>query len=136
MSQPQWMRIDIDALEHPPLHLVPEDRCCFLREYTPGGGFSASVGNDDILNFKMHPNLRGTSQWPYKERAARKFAEELAVLFRDLTLTAFVLPTSRTIDDPEFDPRFDMMLGHLATRCHQSRGRQSDQEAEEHASAA
>jgi hypothetical protein len=117
MSQPQWMRIDIDALEHPPLHLVAEDRCCFLREYTAGGGFRASTGNDDILNFKKNPNLRGTSQWPHKERAARKFAEELAVLFGDATLQACVLPSSKTVDDPEFDPRFDMMLGHLLTRC-------------------
>ena len=39
------------------------------------------------------------------------------MLFGNLTLSIYVLPSSKTADDPEFDPRFDMMLDHLRTRC-------------------
>lgn len=117
MSQTTWIKIDIGTLDNPPRYLEAGDWCCFLREYTSHGGFDNSVGNDDISNFKKNPQLAGSSQWKWKEYAANKFAQELAALFRDKIFHVCVMPSSKIKGDPEYDPRFDMMLKKLKLIC-------------------
>jgi hypothetical protein len=117
MTPPRWIKIDIEKLENPPLHLEAEDWCCFLREYTSGAGFSASIANNDISNFKKSSDRRGTQQWLWKEKAAHKFADELSSLFKERTWHVCAMPSSKTTDDPEYDPRFDIMLYHLKSLC-------------------
>jgi hypothetical protein len=58
-------------------YLESTDRCYFLREYTPGGGFEASDTNNLVLNLKKDPKHRGQPAWPYKLRAIDQCATEL-----------------------------------------------------------
>lgn len=117
MNQTSWIKIDIGTLDNPPRYLEAGDWCCFLREYTSRGGFGVSMGNDDIINFKKRPQLAGSPQWKYKEYAAGKFAKELSTLFSDKPYYVSIMPSSKAKGDPEYDPRFDIMLAKLRSIC-------------------
>ena len=106
-----WTLVDLDVQPRP-VFLRPGDICYFAREYTSEGGYKASTANNLINNFKKDPSKRGTNQWFYKERAAKQFAEELAESLPDDCHIA-VIPTSKPDGHPEYDPRFDMMLGNF-----------------------
>lgn len=109
-----WNKIDLDV-EPRPAFLRPGDECYYARDYTPKGGYAASDANQFISNFKKDPSKKGTSQWYWKERDAERFALELAgFLPKDCSIA--VIPTSKPDDHPEYDPRFDMMLGVLLAR--------------------
>ena len=117
MTQSIWMKIDREQLENPPALLTPEDECYFLREYTAGGGYAASVGNQLIENFKKKRETEGTAQWTWKKRAARQFARELADLLGDEQATLVAIPPSKVRDDDAFDPRFDLLAENLREFC-------------------
>lgn len=106
-----WNRIDLDV-EPRPVFLRPGDQCYYAREYISEGGWQASQANQLISNFKKDPSKRHTYQWPHKQRAARQFAEELAGFIPEGS-SIMVIPTSKPDDHPEYDPRFDMMIGTL-----------------------
>lgn len=106
-----WNKIDLDV-EPRPVFLRPGDDCYYAREYISEGGYKASKSNQLILNFKKSPDKRGTGEWYWKEKAAGQFARELAD-FLPADLCIAVIPTSKPDDHPEYDQRFDMMLGTL-----------------------
>jgi len=104
----------IDDLTRPDhYYLTADDVCFFLGEYTAKKGFSFSPTNNLIYNFKKPMSKRGTSQWPYKQRAI----EAAAAAFRaalddgDLDAITFVpVPPSKAKNDPLYDDRLIRML--------------------------
>jgi len=110
VSDRLWKKID--AVEDPPFYLESDDTCYYARERLSHGAYTASEANNLISNLKKHPNTRGTNQWKYKIRAARQFAQEISQVLPQGIAIAF-LPTSKTKDDPEYDPRFDMTIAEL-----------------------
>lgn len=119
MSTPMWKKMD--AVEAPPWHLLPEDLqvCYFARDYVSHGGFKASEANGLITNLKKPISTRGTNQWYYKEQAITKFATELADWLGsgDDEFHIAQIPSSKRRDDPEYDPRLDMVLQRFCVRC-------------------
>jgi len=105
--------------------LEPTDECYFLREYTAGAGYQASDTNDLIFNFKKPPDRRrNQSEWRHKERAIRRFADELhAALNNDwLSIATLVpMPPSKAKNDPNYDDRMVQLLRHI-----ESSGRRLD----------
>lgn len=94
-------------------YLTPDDNCYFLGEYTARRGYAFSPTNNLILNFKKSVALRGTAQWPYKERAI----QEAAAAFRSAlnsewlkTATMVPMPPSKANTDPLYDDRLLRML--------------------------
>ena len=111
-----WKKIDL--VEAPPVHLDETDDCYYARDYVAGGGYGASKANSLINNFKKPRSCQGDQlQWGYKLRDAKRFAAELSELLPKSVVVA-AIPSSRTIDDPEYDPRMEMMLEELQRlRC-------------------
>ena len=102
-----WKRIDI--VENPPSYLVPEDICFYARDYIPGVGYSASEANNLMNNFKKPKSTQDTAEWEYKKLAIQQLANELSEI---LPAGARIcsIPSSRTKQDPDYDPRFDMLF--------------------------
>jgi hypothetical protein len=104
----------IDELTRPDhSYLTPEDTCYFLGEYSARKGFAFSPTNNLVINFKKPPTVRGTAQWPHKERAIA----ETATAFRNALpaealnqLTFVPIPPSKTKTDPLYDDRMVQML--------------------------
>lgn len=111
---PLWNKIDLDV-EPRPFHLCAGDNCFYARDYISEGGYKASDANQFISNFKKDPSKRGTGQWFYKQRDAKRFASELEGILPKACHIA-VIPTSKPDGHPEYDPRFDMMLDELRGR--------------------
>lgn len=106
-----WKKID--AVEDFPVYLRrDQDECFYARDYISHGGYTASEANSLISNLKKAPSTRGTLQWKHKIRAAHKFASEIVSVLPDGATITFI-PTSKTPDDPEYDPRFDMVAENL-----------------------
>jgi len=99
-------------LDRPTL-LPQEDKCFFAREYISRGGHQASPTNSLIMNFKKKPNLRGTTQWDYKLKAIQQFAQELSIFLPNSIVIA-PIPSSKTCDHDDYDPRMDMLLNKLS----------------------
>ena len=93
-------------------HLIPEDECYYLGEYTSRGGPLYSRTNQIVLNFKKSLARRDKSDWHYKGRAIRTIARLFSTLnsaFRRDAL--FVpIPPSKAKDDPGYDDRMTQML--------------------------
>jgi len=109
----------MDQVESPPCYLTPDDcrNCLYARDYVAGGGYAASTANQLIVNLKKKPALRGTNQWPHKINALCQFADEVASLFkRESRAHIACIPGSKSKDDPEYDPRMDLMLERLSSR--------------------
>ncbi|MFC2015024.1 hypothetical protein ACFLUP_03430 [Chloroflexota bacterium] len=110
MAGNYWMRIDM--VENPPSYLVPDDVCYYARDYTTEGGFSASVANNLINNFKKEKRTQGTLEWKYKEGAVTQLAREISITLPD-GATVCSIPPSKSRDDPDFDPRYDMLFAQV-----------------------
>ncbi len=98
---------DLERPDH--WHLEADDQCAFFGEYTPREGWRYSATNQLILNLKKRPSVaRGTPQWPHKLKAIRDVA---AAIRSSLTPEALAtslfapIPSSKTPDHPDFDPR-------------------------------
>lgn len=107
MTQVRLTQID-EAYRGDHYHLERTDQCYFLREYTSGGGWSASDTNSLISNLKKSPSKRGTQEWKYKVRAMTTAASELSIglnpdWLKDATLVP--IPPSKAKSDPEYDDR-------------------------------
>jgi hypothetical protein len=109
-----WKRIEISTLEHPPALLGADDICYYARDYISKGGYKSSEANQLILNLKKDISKKGTHEWQYKIRAIKQFSTELAGgLLQDYAV-AFI-PTSKLIDDPACDPRWEILKDELAS---------------------
>ena len=88
-------------------YLLPDDDWLFLGEYTARAGYSFSVTNDLILNFKKSFEKEGLPEWPYKERAIQQAPQCFhAALLAELdTLTFVPIPPSKAKDNPLYDAR-------------------------------
>ncbi len=101
-------------------YLDADDQCYFIGEYTARRGYKFSESNNLIYNLKKNPQLRGTNQWYWKERAIGDAAGMLrAVLTTDtnrewLTHATLVpIPPSKAIGDPLYDDRMLRVLQKL-----------------------
>jgi hypothetical protein len=98
--------------------LTEGDRCFFLGDYTARKGFAYSVTNNLIINFKKPMSVRGTPQWPHKERAIAEAAGALANALgpKNLQNLTFVpVPPSKAKTDPMYDDRVRRMLFAMGT---------------------
>ena len=91
--------------------------CTYARIRLPGG-YSESTANHLICNLKIPVGVRvsNPSRWLHKVRATRQFASELKDLLigaADLNVPICFLPTSKKSDDPDYDPRWDMVAEAL-----------------------
>jgi hypothetical protein len=104
----------IDDLTRPDhSYLTAADDCYFLGEYTARKGFAFSTANNLILNFKKSMDRRGTSQWPWKERAIAEAAAALRAALNNEFLnvaTLMPIPPSKAKSDPLHDDRMLRML--------------------------
>jgi hypothetical protein len=112
-----WKKLD--QVENPPARLDASDVCFYARDYASGRNFEYSEANNLIINFKKSVSTRGTAQWYYKERAIKRFAQELASLLGSTSAELFVapIPPSKRRDDPAYDPRLDMVLEQVTHQC-------------------
>ena len=108
-----WQRIDINVVENPPARLEEDDDCYYAREYISGGGYQASLANDLISNLQKPRSTENTQQWQYKIGAAHQFARELSGVIPDAATVACI-PSSKQLDDPQYDPRLDMTMRELS----------------------
>jgi hypothetical protein len=100
-----WKKIEVGAVFGDyPLHLEANDSCYYAMDYLAGGGWNASEANGLINNFKKSVSKRGTNQWPHKLRAIERFGIGLARILPPNCVIA-PLPTSKAINDPEYDDR-------------------------------
>ena len=86
-------------------HLMPEDECAYLREYTSGAGWRGGETNQQISNLKKK---RGQGGYQYKGGAIALCAREMfASLSVDWlrTGTLVPIPPSKVRGDPEHDAR-------------------------------
>lgn len=110
----------MDAVEGPPCFLRDVDlkSCVYARDYISRGGFKASEANGLVSNLKKGIATKGTSQWYWKERAVEQFASELLSLFGTSPQPFHLvpIPSSKRRDDPEYDPRLDMVVRQVCSR--------------------
>lgn len=101
-------------------HLVDDDLCYHYGEYTSGGGFQASVTNQQIWNLKNKPTS-GDAQLYYKGRAIEYWAKMIAdTLDLDAVAgnTTFVpMPCSKPDDHADYDDRMLKILNKLRRKC-------------------
>lgn len=108
----------LDNDEYP--HLADDDLCYHYGEYTSGGGFQASVTNQQILNLKKKPTS-GDAQLYYKGRAVEYWAKiitdtlDLAAVAGNTTFVP--MPCSKPDDHPEYDDRMLKILNKLRAKC-------------------
>lgn len=104
----------IDDLTRPDhFYLSATDDCYFLGEYTARKGYAFSPANNLILNFKKAMDKRGTSQWPWKERAIQHAAAAFRAAINNEFLnvaTLVPIPPSKAKTDPLYDDRMTRML--------------------------
>jgi hypothetical protein len=119
MSGHMWKKLELEVVENPPNRIEATDSCYYARDYASGKNYTYSQANDLIHNFKKPVSTKGTPQWQYKLKAIETFAQELASWLKAIEFDFFVtaIPTSKHRNDPEYDPRFDLMLARLAVLC-------------------
>lgn len=107
-----WQKLECGPNGDWPIYLSADDICYFAREFISHGGYTAGVGNDVISNFKKQVSYKGTPSWKYKLAAIEQFAKELDMLIPDnVYITS--MPSSKTPDHPEYDPRLEQTLDKL-----------------------
>ena len=109
----EWTRFD-PVLDRPSNLEGPAEHCYYARERISKGNWNACPTNNLISNFKMEPAVRRSNphRWKHKGNAVAQFAQELRRLLPNGFAIA-AIPTSKTRDDDEFDPRFDMLFDCL-----------------------
>jgi hypothetical protein len=109
LSKPRLQKIDASNLvDHS--RLTNADECYFLREYTARGGYTASETNDLISNLKKVPGVASQGELHWKEKAVRRFADELTGALSEgwRTGATFVpIPGSKARSDPHYDNRME-----------------------------
>ena len=110
MASGKWIKVD-KVLEHRPYWIDVDNDLVFYMHEKLKGGYELSPVNQKIVNFKHKREKFGTGCWKHKIAACQEFAEDLATLDSDVVITA--IPTSKHLDDPDFDPRFKMLFNKL-----------------------
>lgn len=94
-------------------HLVATDEAYYLGEYTARQGYSFSVTNNLVLNFKKSVTLRDSPQWKWKGRAISEAATAFGAALNQEWLngaTLVPIPPSKAENDPLHDDRVIQML--------------------------
>lgn len=111
MTRP--IQLDNDSYRY----LDDGDYCYHFLEYTSGGGFRVSQGNQQILNLKKRPN--STDNELYYKRKAVEFWGDLLSTELNLAVSAtnstFVpMPCSKPIGHQDYDDRMLRVLRRMA----------------------
>ena len=108
---------DLTRSDH--VYLTEDDKCYFIGEYTARQGFSYSVTNDLIQNFKKSMDRRDLPEWRYKVKAIRTAAVAFRTALGPLnqeglnSLTFVPVPPSKTRNNPLYDDRMVKMLNAI-----------------------
>lgn len=100
-------------------YLTPDDKCFYLREYTPRAGHSFSETNQLIINFKKTVDRKGKPEWYHKEKAIKQITTELAVSFKVESwqkATLVPIPPSKTKSSSLYDNRMTEVLNGIGAR--------------------
>jgi hypothetical protein len=105
---------EIDELTRPDhSHLLDEDECYHLGEYTARMGFAFSTTNDLVQNFKKPVARKNLPEYVHKDRAlasiARAFRETINPEFLEQA-TLVPIPPSKCKTDAEYDDRMVRMV--------------------------
>lgn len=97
-------------------YLDSDDRCIYMGEYEPGGGYGVSATNQLIFNFKKSPAAKNNpSEYQHKIAAIRNIAACLTGLIGKYNDFLFVpVPPSKAAGHPEYDDR----LVKVFEQCH------------------
>ncbi len=107
---PIWKKLEPIGVEHFPYCLDEDDICYYARDYTAGGGYTASQANQLIANLKKNPARKGKAEWKYKEQAIAQFARELSTISGLENFVLTCVPPSTDKDDPLYDSRMEDVL--------------------------
>lgn len=94
------------------------DHCYCLGDYTSGKNWAYSPMNQLVANLKKKPDLRGTNQWPHKQRAIQETGDSFrASIIKDKigSITFVPIPPSKQKTDPMYDDRMRRVLDRMAT---------------------
>lgn len=92
-------------------HLVAQDQCYFLGEYTSGELWGYSPTNGLIWNLKKPMSAQRTPAWRHKGRAIKEAGAALKKALGDVSAFSIVpIPPSKTKTDPEYDDRVVAVL--------------------------
>lgn len=95
-------------------YLTEADNCLFLGEYTARKGFSYSLTNKVVLNFKKSVERRGrAAEWQHKERTIVEVGRAFGGAINQDWLaraTLVPVPPSKAKTDPLYDDRMVRML--------------------------
>lgn len=97
---------DLERADH--WHLTTDDECAFLGEYTARKGYAHSKTNQIITNLKKGLELRGTSQWPWKNKAIVEIARCMSDNLQADKMQGVVvvpIPPSKPVGHPLYDDR-------------------------------
>lgn len=81
-------------------HLSAEDECYSMMVYTSHRGYTYSVENSLISNFKKGLDLKGTAQWTYKGREIGKLLKDILPQIVDLDTKTIVPPSPKPATMP------------------------------------
>ena len=108
-----WYKLEGSYLAFYP-HLKIEDKCAYAREYKTQIGYKGSKTNSLISNFKKSPRKRDTKEWQYRKQAVKRFAEEIAQLFKpNINATITAIPSSKPKIHSDYDRRFEDLFEEL-----------------------
>jgi hypothetical protein len=105
---------DLTRSDH--YYLSAGDICVYLGEYTARKGFSFSVTNQVVLNFKKSVDRRGRAEWQHKERTIREVGQAFATAIKAewlASVTLVPIPPSKEKNDPLYDDRMYRMLSAI-----------------------
>jgi len=110
-----WIKLEGDLADSCSYLEESKVRCYYARIRVPGG-YGQSKANQLISNLKKSVSKKGTGEWYYKEQAVKQFAVELNGLLNSNLIDELAicfLPSSKRVDDPEYDPRWIMLEQEL-----------------------
>lgn len=96
-------------------YLDAGDKCYYLGDYTPRGGYSCSEINQLITNLKKSESRRGSNDYHYKIEAIKTCAEYIGkILSQNLNIVIVPIPPSKSKDHELYDNRI-IQIAELAS---------------------
>lgn len=87
-------------------YLEKGDRCLYLGDYTPHGGFNYSEINQLILNLKKPISKQGNPEYRYKTNAIKTCAKYISnILDQHSNIVIIPIPPSKSKDNELYDDR-------------------------------
>ena len=93
--------------------LKSSDVCYYLYEYASGKGYEHSDSNRQIMNFKKPISKKDTNEWKHRNDAIKNFAQILHSQLNGKAFTIIPCPTSKRIDDPNYNDRLIKLCEEL-----------------------